>query len=265
MTDAFDLDAYLARIGYTGPRQPDLAILRALHLAHVQAIPFENLNIQLRLPVPLDVASLQAKMVQQRRGGYCFEQNTLFGHVLTAVGLTDVLQCEARVRQGMTQVRPRTHMVLVTTLDGVPWLADVGFGADGIMEPVRMDGSTHEQYGRRYRVAEDGELRVLQRAYSGGWEDLYAFLPAAVHPIDFEVGNWFCATYPSSAFLKTVTAQRSTPEARHILRGLTYTIARGEHTETREVARDELVPLLREVFGIDLPDDARFRAIDECS
>jgi N-hydroxyarylamine O-acetyltransferase len=262
VSSAFDLDAYLARLAYDGPRQPGIGALRALHFAHVQTIPFENLNIQLGLPVTLDIDSLQRKMVRGRRGGYCFEHNTLVAHALAALGFTDVMTCEARVRQGMTRVRPRTHMVLVVTLDGVAYLADVGFGADGLMEPIGMDGSEHEQYGFTYRVAQEDDLRVLQRRQGSTWEDLYAFRPAPVLPIDFEVGNWFCSTYPASGFVTSLTAQRCTPDARHILRGLTYTVTRGEQAETREISRDQLVALLRDVFLIDVPDDASFRAID---
>ena len=94
MADAIDLPAYLRRIGHAGPIVPDGATLRALHRAHALAIPFENLDVQARLPVRLDLASLQQKLVNRRRGGYCFEQNTLFQHVLEALGF-GVRACEA--------------------------------------------------------------------------------------------------------------------------------------------------------------------------
>jgi N-hydroxyarylamine O-acetyltransferase len=186
----------------------------------------------------------------------------VFALALRAIGF-DVDTCEARVRlQSGGVVRPRTHMVLRVRVDGRPWLADVGFGADGLMEPLPFDGAEVEQFGVEYRVFREGEIRVLQRACSTGWEDLYAVLPDAVHPIDFEVANWFTSTYPRSPFVLSLTAQRVVAGERHVLRNLTYSIARGAEVRTRELTRAELVPLLRSTFGLDVPDDATFRALD---
>ena len=123
--DSFDLDAYLHRVGDAGPVGPDLETLRRLQAAHLGAIPFENLDVRLGRPVGLDLASLQAKLVRRRRGGYCFEQNTLFAAVLRAIGF-DLRTLEARVRPpGATSPLPRTHMLLRVDVGGDPWLADV--------------------------------------------------------------------------------------------------------------------------------------------
>ena len=111
MSEAFDLDAYLARIGYAGPRTPTLATLRAIHALQPAAIPFESLDPFLRRPVPLDLASLQAKLVGQRRGGYCFELNGLFAAALKALGFS-VTPLSGRVRWMAPPDRPesaRTH------------------------------------------------------------------------------------------------------------------------------------------------------------
>lgn len=262
MGEAFDLDAYLRRIGYGGPVRADLESLRCLHRAHVEAIPFENLDIQMGGAIALDAASLQLALVERRRGGYCFQQNALFQLALTAVGFTP-RGCEARVRQGAPGlVRPRTHMVLVVPVENREWLADVGFGGDGLAEPVAFGAPPAEQDGWTYRTVTDGRLHVLQREVHDGWEDLYAFGLDEVHPIDYLVANWFTSTYPESAFVRTLTAQRITGDTRHVLRNLTYTIARGREAHTREIGRAELVPLLRETFGLDVPGDARFRALD---
>jgi len=258
----FDLDAYLRRLGYGAPLRTDLATLTALHRAHLDAIPFENLEIQMGGAIRLDLATLQAKMIARHRGGYCFEQNTLFAAALRAAGYVP-LTCEARVRQGSgSALRPRTHMVLLVPCQERMWLADVGFGGDGILEPLTLDGTPVDQAGHTYRIVSNGTLHLLQRAAGAGWEDLYAFLPEPVHPIDFEVGNWFTSTHPESPFVKNVTAQRLTAGARHIVRNLTYTIMRGGTVQTREITRAELVPLLRVTFGLDIRDDVSFRALD---
>jgi N-hydroxyarylamine O-acetyltransferase len=262
VTPAFDLSAYLSRIGFEKRPSADLTSLFALHDAHVEAIPFENADIQMGSAISLSSAALQAKLVSRRRGGYCFEQNGLFALALRAIGFSP-LPCEARVRQGTGgRMLPRTHMVLVVPCDGREWLADVGFGGDGLVEPVAMSGERSTQLGYAYRILPEGSLRVLQRSFGEGWEDLYAVLPDPVHHVDFELGNWYTSTYPQSPFVQNLTAQRISGGARHILRNLTYTVQRDGTLETHTITRSELVPLLRKVFGIDLPPDARFRALD---
>ncbi len=258
-----DLDAYLERIGYSGPRGADPEALFALHEAHATHIPFENLAIQLgELPLRLDLEALQAKLVRRRRGGYCFEQNTLFKAALEAFGFR-VRPCEARVRFLTEEVLPRTHMVLVVVLGDTEHLCDVGFGAQGLLQPVPMDGAEHAQGRELYRVVEEGGLRVLRTLYFGEWKDLYAFLPEERFPIDFEMANWYTSTHPESRFVRTLTAQRISREARHILRGTAYAVIREGVLEGREVLVDEIPALLREAFGLEVPEGARFRAFDQ--
>jgi N-hydroxyarylamine O-acetyltransferase len=261
MTD-FDLRAYLTRIGGPPTSPLNAATLGAVHRAHVQHIPFENLEIQMGGRITLDAETLQAKMVRRRRGGYCFEQNNLLLLALRAIGF-EAEGREARVRQGSDgTVRPRTHMVLIVRCDGRDYLADVGFGGDGLLEPIELDGGESEQAGMFYRVISEGAVRVLQRRLEADFEDLYAIEPGVPDAIDFEVGNWYTSTHPRSAFVLRLTAQRLTPDARHILRNLTYVVRRGARVETSEISRQDLIPLLRDVFGIDLPEQTTFSAID---
>jgi N-hydroxyarylamine O-acetyltransferase len=272
---AFNLDEYLKRIDYSGPIAPDLRTLTALHRAHVGAIPFENLDIQMGRPILLDAEALQAKMVRQRRGGYCFEQNSLFRLALERIGF-DPERREARVRLGDNgTIRPRTHHVLTLSCEGRDWLVDVGFGGEGLLEPLALDGSSSQQVGSTYRVAPEGPLQVLQRESAGHragdgdghghWEDLYAISPGIVHPIDLEMGNWFTSTYTRSPFVLTLTAQRIIGDTRHVLRNLTYSIVRGGSVEVRDITRQELTPLLRGTLGLDVPEDATFRALDSAT
>ena len=259
---SLDLSAYLARIGYAGPIEATRDALFDLHRAHASTIPFENLDIQMGLPIRIDLDSVQAKLVDRRRGGYCFEQNTLLRAALEAFGFAPVRR-EARVRFGAPVTLPRTHGVHTLACEGREWLVDVGFGGEGVLEPIPTDGTEVAQFGLRYRVAEEGPRRVLQRLKPEGWFDLYAIEPEPVHPIDWEMGNHFTSTFPESRFVLTLTAQRPTPDARHSLRGATYTCLRDGVETTRELATHaELMALLRDTFGIDLPEDRRFRALD---
>ena len=141
-----DLDAYLARIGYRERLDPTVETLRGLHFAHATQIPFENLDILLGRSIVLDLESLQKKLVERRRGGYCFEQNTLFAAVLESLGFA-VTRLAARVRFGATSIRPRSHMLLSVEIDGEPWLADVGFGGEGLLHPVPLDKANTIQQG----------------------------------------------------------------------------------------------------------------------
>ena len=255
-----DLAAYFRRIRFDGSPKPDLATLRALHFAHGTAIPFENLSIHLGEGISLALEALQDKLVQRRRGGYCFEQNTLFLAVLREVGF-DVEAFEARVRGGDV-LRPRTHMLLRVRLPEGDHLADVGFGGEGLLHPVPLDGEAHAQFGRTYRVIEADGLRVLQSKQMVDWADLYAFEPVPRMPVDFQVANWYTSTHPESIFVKTLTAQRVMPEGRLVLRNLSFTEVEGERAEERMLHPSEVPGVLRERFGIDLPGTTRFRVLE---
>jgi N-hydroxyarylamine O-acetyltransferase len=257
-----DLDAYFARIGFTQTARPDGATLVALHLAHARAVPFENLDIQMGLPISLELAHLEDKIVRRRRGGYCFEQNTFFLAVLREIGFA-VEPFEARVRLGSAEIHARTHMLLHVLLDGSPFLVDVGFGLQGPLEPVPMDGRPHPQQGDVYRVIAEGAQHVLQWARPAplDWLDLYAFLPEARPAVDFVMGNHFTSTFPRSPFVTSLVAQLPTPGARYSLRNLHFTIVRGEAVEEYDVTPAEARGLLDDRFGLQIPKDAPLRAL----
>jgi N-hydroxyarylamine O-acetyltransferase len=257
MAPSFDLDAYFARIGESaGGWSADLASLRRLHRAHVAHIPFENIDVQAGRGVRIDLESLQRKLVTARRGGYCFEQNTLCKAALEGLGFA-VDACEARVRPpDSIGVLPRTHMVLVTRVEGRDWLCDVGFGAEGLAEPVPLDEEPSWHIDREFRVMPEGLQRVLQWRRGGDWQDAYAFLVEPRYPVDFEVGNWYTSTHPSSVFRNRLTAQITRPDARHILRQLTYTVTRPDAADqVRQIPRGDLTALLHDVFQLDVEDD----------
>ena len=145
---------------------------------------------------------------------------------------------------------------------GSDWLVDVGFGASGPLQPVALSDEPQDQHGWAYRVVREEQTHVLQSRDAEGWRDLYAFLPEPRFAVDFEVANWYTSTHPESLFVRTLTAQCATPEARHVLRGLTYTRSTPGGEEVSEIERGELMGFLAEQFGIELPADARFRALD---
>jgi len=255
---SLDLGAYLSRVRYDGPVEPTLEVLDAIHLAHATTIPFENLDILLGRPIRLDVASLQDKLVRDRRGGYCFEHNTLFAAALEAVGF-GVTRLGARVRFGARSVTARTHMALVVEADGQVRLADVGFGGGGVLRSLTIDpGPELDQFGWRFRLVDDDGVRVLQTHRPDGWIDLYAFTFEPQYPVDAEMANHFTSTHPSSPFTRTLTAQLSGPERSLILRGRKL-IEETPTGETSSIVRDdELLEVLAERFTLSFPPGTRF-------
>ncbi|MFI5887616.1 arylamine N-acetyltransferase [Streptomyces sp. NPDC051554] len=263
---AFDLDEYLAHIGWEGERRADLGTLRGVHLAHMRGIPFENLDALRRTAPSLELPDLMAKLVHSRRGGYCYEQNTLLATALRALGF-GVTLLAARVVVGTDRFesRPRTHMALLVEVPGDPqrYLADVGFGAIGaLLEPVPVVvGGEFEGAGRRHRfvgVPHRGplELLVLQAYGDGSWQPQYAFTLEPFEHVDFEVINWHIATNPRSPFTKGLFVQRVTPD-RHLLfhgRVLAETGADGAVSERELTDEGEVRRLLDEEFGIEAPE-----------
>ena len=257
--DALDLEAYLGRIGYSGRLQPDPAVLEAIHLAHATHIPFENLDVLLKRPIRLDLASLQDKLVRGGRGGYCFEQNLLFSAVLQRLGFS-VRQLAARVIYRSGRRLPRTHMLLLVDLEGATWLADVGFGIEGLLLPLPFgSGREARQFAWTYRVTEAEGEWILQTLRNGSWTNLYSFSLEPYLAVDFEPANLYTATHPDSRFVRTLTVQLPTPEVRYLLRNRELVLDRGGSVIRRELADDdELLAVLAEVFGLRFPAGTRF-------
>jgi N-hydroxyarylamine O-acetyltransferase len=209
--ESFALDAYLERIGLSG--RVGVAEIADVHRAHVVAIPFENLDPHRGVPVSLEPDALVRKLVHERRGGYCFEQNLLLARALEALGAgVELMLARVRLNRPPGAVSPRTHLVLRVTAGGRVWLADAGFGNGTLLEPIPFGpGEVHEQAGWRYRVVAEEPGHVLRTVRDGEWADLYTFLPEPVPLVDLETSNWFTATHPRSPFVTglIVAAQRA--------------------------------------------------------
>ena len=254
----FNLDAYFARIGYGGPATPTLETLTALQAAQVAAIPFENLTPLLGQPVKLDLGSLQAKLVQSRRGGYCFELNALFKAALEAIGF-EVTGLAARVRWMAPPEAPlsaRSHMLLKVDLADGPWLADAGFGGHLLDAPLRLEGGLEQSTPwARYRLVEtDGRL-TLQVRLAGEWCSTYLFDFDPALPADYEIYNWATSTQPQSLFLNLLIAERLTQTSRYSLVNTKLTERRrdGSAVERTLASAGELGDVLNEVFDIETP------------
>lgn len=259
-----DLEAYFARIGFDAPPSPTLETLGALHRLHAEAIPFENLASFLGEPVRLDPASLQDKLVRRRRGGWCFEQNLLFAHVLEAIGFP-VKRLAARVRWNVPPgvVTARSHMLMQVAVEGDAYIADVGFGGQTLTAPLRLEPGVEQATPHEpYRLVPEGGGFVLESRIAGAWGALYAFELHEQQLPDYEVSNWYLARHPKSQFVTGVIAARAEPARRHALRNTRYAVHHaGGATEKRHIGGvAEYKALLEGPFAIRLPESAELDA-----
>lgn len=259
-----ELTAYLARIGYAGPRAVSTTCLRALQLAHVSTVPFENLDVLLGRRISLEPAVIFRKLVTDRRGGYCFEQNTLFRDVLRTLGFT-VSPYLARVRwQVPPEVKtPLTHMVLIVALEQKRWLVDVGFGSVGATAPLDVDSEAAQTttHDTRRVLSHDGTFSH-QLLVGDTWTDVYQFRLEEPSPMDFEMGNHFSCTHPQARFVNSLVVSRVRPDGRVSIfnRELTRRDLASRAQVSPIHSPSDLLALLHQDFGLRFADDTRFGA-----
>lgn len=253
-----DVNAYLARINYTGSTEPTLETLRALQLAHLYAVPFENLDIHWGRPIILDYERLFDKIVTQRRGGFCYELNGMFGWLLTQLGY-HVSMLNARVYNGEGHLGIEfDHMTLRVDLDE-PYLVDVGFG-DAFRQPLRLhdDEPQIETFGQ-YRIDVHGaDWTYLAMADSGEWKPQYAFTLTPHALADFAGGCEHQQTSPDSGFTKRRVCTLATPDGRITVAGNAdgMRLIRTTHIQRDEqplADEGEFIAALHQHFAIDLP------------
>ena len=266
---AVDVEAYFGRIGHEGDASPTLANLQSIHARHVDAIPFENLAAFLGEPVPLDLASLQAKLLTPGRGGWCFEHNLYLSAVLEAMGY-EVRRLAARVRWNVPAdvVTPRSHMLMRVRVAGEDYIADAGFGGLTLSAPLRLvpdeeQATLHEPH----RLLHEGGAYTLQASVAGEWTTMYIFDLNEHQLADYEVSNWYLANFPQSPFVTGLMAARADADRRHAMRNNRYSIHhRGGDIERRILGSvEEMREVLAGAMRIALPDspdlDRRLRQV----
>ncbi|MET0389525.1 MAG: arylamine N-acetyltransferase [Polyangiales bacterium] len=261
--NADQLERYFARIGYRGPRTASLPVLHALTAAHAQSIPFENLDVLLERRIDLSDDALFDKLVVQRRGGYCFEQNGLFLRVLQTLGFAVTpLSARGRIFQRAREITPpRTHLFLQVELDGTRWFTDVGVGALSLTAALHFELDTPQvtPHDTRRIVFEDN--RYYHQVLYDTWTDVYEFTGEAMPKIDCEVSNWFTSAHPQSHFKNQLIVARPTSDGRRYTIHNTELKIRehnGESHVTPIEAPETLLALLQAHFGLHLPANTRF-------
>jgi N-hydroxyarylamine O-acetyltransferase len=256
----FSLDPYLARLHYSGAVQPTQDRLEALHRAQAYTIPFENFDILLGRGISLDPAVLYDKLVRRARGGYCFELNGLFLLALQAFGF-EARTLLARVHLTGTPTG-RGHQLILVTLQGRQWIADVGFGGPGLRAPIPLElnhSTTHD--GQTFRLVEAEPFGIMLQTLEGiQWQNLYSFDVGHVVPADIAYGNHFTSTHPSSFFTFARVAALPTPNGRVSLFNCTLRIATADGEQVQDLEEGQpYLDALTGHFGIEL--DAPYEAM----
>jgi N-hydroxyarylamine O-acetyltransferase len=248
-----DISSYLMRIGYTGSETPTPDTLRAIHHAHLLTVPFENLDIPLGRKIVVDEEAILHKIVERRRGGFCYELNGAFAALLRALGFQTTL-LSARVARDAGGEGPEfDHLTLRVDLEE-PWLADVGFG-ESFLEPLRLEsGREQADPVGTFRLVQLGERLQLEKAETNGsWKRQYSFTqqPRSLH--DFAGMCHYHQTSPESHFTQNRICSRATPDGRITLSGMKLIVTRLGHREERVLSSEaDWADAFQEHFGINL-------------
>jgi N-hydroxyarylamine O-acetyltransferase len=261
MTGSLDLDAYLDRIQWGGSIRQDLDTLTGLLRAHMARIPFENLDVLLGRPIRLDLEGVQAKLVRASRGGYCFEHGTLFAAALEQLGFKPVRHTGRVVVFVPRTAAPRTHMFLTVPVSEGTFVVDPGFGALAPRvpvpllesEPARIDEETHW-------MLRDGRYWVLHAQVGATSVDAWASTAEEEYTVDFEMGNHYTSTHPTSPFVNRIMMRALTDDGRVTVMNRDVTFWHGNTPEPTQLAdRAALRALLVDHFGFDLAEVDQLR------
>lgn len=253
-----DVKTYLQRINYNGDIRPIATTLHDLHLAHVQTVPFENLDIQLGYPIVLELSALFEKIVIQRHGGYCYELNWLFAWLLEELGFSVTLLAASEYIDEKPDIE--THMLLKVECPGDPlipsisWLSDVGYG-DTFGEPLRLDklGAEQVERLREYRIDQaDGYYILWRRSHSGQWKKQLRINMRPREFLDFEPMCRYHSTSPESFFTKHLLCTLVTPVGRITIYDHKFIVTEYKKRKNRIINYFKYRSILKKQFGIDL-------------
>jgi N-hydroxyarylamine O-acetyltransferase len=247
----FDVSAYLECIGYQGSTAPTLDTLRSIHRAHLMTVPFENLDIAHGLTIVLDEEALIRKIVERRRGGFCYELNGAFAALLRSLGF-QVTLLSARVARDAGGEGPEfDHLCLRVDLDE-PWLADVGFG-ESFLEPLRLatDVEQVDPAGIFRIVRRSDRLQLEKREPEEIWKRQYSFTQQPRRLEEFADMCRYHQTSPESPFTRKSICTRATNDGRITLADMKLIVTKnGLRTETSLISEQRRRDVLREHFGI---------------
>jgi N-hydroxyarylamine O-acetyltransferase len=249
------LDAYLSRIGFEGDPMPTLATLKELHRRHVQAVAYENLDVQLGRPVSRNPRAAFRKIVEQRRGGWCHEMNGLFGFMLEAIGFRVQRLAAGVLREQMGEAAVGNHLALVVKLDRL-YLADVGLG-NGLIEPIPLVEGAVRQGFKRFALERVGGGWWRFHNHEGASPASFDFSLAVTDDTLLEARSRLAQTDPASPFVANAIVQRQFEDHSESLVGTIHTFMAAEGTRSFQIDSPQVYArILRENFGLEIRDVA---------
>ena len=255
MAQHLDLDAYMARINYTGARTPTYDTLTGILRAHVANIPFESFDVLLGRPIRLDPEGLQAKIVTGRRGGYCFEHASLVHAALDAIGFAPVRHSDRVLLFEPRHESARTHMFLTLTIRGAGYVIDPGFGPFACPLPIPIDGTPVPAGQPTHRLRREGNDWILCVTKDGKQIEGWISAMDEEYPVDFEMANYYISTHPASFFTHNILASAAMQDGRVNIMNQDVHIIRDGAAEPAHLAdRKALRSLVAQYFGFDLPE-----------
>lgn len=247
-----DIDAFLRRIGLHSLPDSPMKRLQALHAAMTKTVPFENVAVLEGKGISLEPGDVFTKVVDQGRGGYCFELNALLAYLLEDFGYK-VERLIGRVWASGAPAPSLTHMTLRVFVEDQPYLCDVGFGGGTLREPLPwVTGALAMQGPDSFRLdATDNGETMLSRLVDAEWKNLYSLLPCPVRSQDYIPANHYTSTHPNSHFTQGLTAALATDSGRITLRDRLFRTVSAEGVTERELTTfDEVVQVLGQEFGL---------------
>lgn len=251
--DNFELPLYLNRIGFVAKAGADIATVTQMMRCQLFTVPFENLDVQAGKVVSLVPEDIVDKLVNRKRGGYCFEVNGLFAMALEALGIE--YRFVAARPMLYQHRRPKTHMAIVLNLKGEEWLCDLGFGSYGIRAPMqmkRLEVEVKQDFDTFMLSKTNGNEYLLKARVDGEWANQFAFDLSPQEWIDFEPANYFSSTHPDALFVKKLLVVLHNSNGRNILFGDTLKTVKNGQSEKRIIAREDRTSILSSVFGLEL-------------
>ena len=255
-----DSETYLARIGLSRHPKPTLDALHSIQDAHMRHVPFENLDVFLGRPLDLQTDALFEKIITRKRGGYCFELNTLYGALLSHLGFNPIPMLARVWLRDPAETPPQTHLVNRVNIDGQDWITDVGFGGRAARVPLKIqEGYELDDGDGRIRIRRDADFGYrISRLRDGRWSDQYTVDTKSAPLADILLGNHWTENHPESHFRQGVGVGLFTTEGRTSFYGGVLT-HRGVQTRSRTITGlTETVEVLRREFGLNLdlsPED----------
>lgn len=249
--DNFVIADYFQRIGISGDLKNDLPTLTAIMRAQLRSVPFENLDVQAGKIVSLVPEDIVSKIIYGRRGGYCYEVNSLFAMALTALGFEyDLIGARPMF---YPQRRPKSHMVLMVKIGAERWLCDTGFGSFGLRAPIELNqlGQIIKQDNETFTLDknERGEF-VLKALVKGEWANQFGFDLQPMEMIDFMPVNYYNSTHPDAVFVQRYLVMLQRADGRTLLSGNQLKQLRGDQEDVSEIAPEKLDEVLWREFGL---------------